>query len=123
MATGYTTSAVATAVYAINNSVPVISSLSPAANSAGGTAFTLTVNGSGFSLSSTVYWGTSALATQYGDSSQLTAQVTAADIATAGITGITVQTPAPGGELAERLGSRWILPDPAVSYLLPLRLP
>ena len=58
MATGYTTSAVATAVYAINNSVPVISSLSPAANSAGGTAFTLTVNGSGFSLSSTVYWGT-----------------------------------------------------------------
>ena len=97
MATGYTTSAVATAVYAINNSVPVISSLSPAANSAGGTAFTLTVNGSGFSLSSTVYWGTSALATQYGSSSQLTAQVTAADIATAGITGITVQTPAPGG--------------------------
>jgi N-acetylneuraminic acid mutarotase len=81
------------------NPAPVISSLSPAVVSAGGSAFTLTVNGSGFTSSSTVYWGTTALAlgTINIGGTRLTAQVTAADIATAGITNVTVQTPAPGG--------------------------
>jgi hypothetical protein len=79
------------------NPVPVIGSLSPAFTSAGGAAFALTVSGSGFTAKSTVYWGTSALATTYGSATQLTGQVTAADIATSGTTAITVQTPTPGG--------------------------
>ena len=99
-ASGYSNSAVATAAYLINipaNPAPVTSSMSPAFTSAGGVAFTLTITGSGFTASSTAYWGTSALATQYGSATQLTAQVTAAEIANAGITAITVQTPTPGG--------------------------
>ncbi len=99
-ASGYSNSAVATAAYVINvpaNPVPVMSSMSPAYSSAGSAAFTLTITGSGFAASSTAYWGTSALATKYGSATQLTAQVTAADIANAGITAITVQTPTPGG--------------------------
>jgi hypothetical protein len=80
------------------NPVPVISGISPLFTNAGGSAFTLTVNGSGFISGSTAYWGTSALTTTYGSANQLTAQVPAADIATGGtITAITVQTPSPGG--------------------------
>jgi N-acetylneuraminic acid mutarotase len=100
-ATGYTTSAVASAAYTISiptNPVPLTSGITPAFASAGGTAFTLTVNGSGFTAGSTVYWGTSALVTTFGSATQLTAQVPATDIATGGITvAITVITPSPGG--------------------------
>ena len=96
-ATGYSTSAVASAAYTLVNPAPAISGLSPAFTNAGGALFTLTVNGSGFIASSTVYWGTSALTTTYVSATQLTAQVPAADIATAGTISITVQTPAPGG--------------------------
>jgi hypothetical protein len=99
-ATGYSTSAVATAAYTISiptNPVPAINGISPAFTNAGGTVFTLTVNGSGLIASSTVYWGTSALTTTYVSATQITAQVPAADIATAGTVAITVQTPAPGG--------------------------
>jgi hypothetical protein len=83
--------------FTVNNPFPVIAGISPAFTSAGGAAFTLTVTGSGFVSGSTVYWGTSALTTTYGSTTQLTAQVPAADIATAGTTAITVQTPSPGG--------------------------
>jgi N-acetylneuraminic acid mutarotase len=100
-ASGYSNSATATAAYTISNQAnpaPVISGLSPAFTSASGAAFTLAVTGSGFTNGSTVYWGTSALTTTYGSTTQLTAQVPAADIATGGSTGgITVQTPSPGG--------------------------
>jgi sugar lactone lactonase YvrE len=98
--TGYSAASPATQSIQINspvNSDPIIGNLSPAYASAGGAAFTLTVNGSAFSANSTVNWGSSSLATTYVSSSQLTAQVTASEIASAGITEITVQTPAPGG--------------------------
>jgi fibronectin type 3 domain-containing protein len=104
-ATDYTT-ATATVTLTVNSAVnpaPVINSMSPAFTSANSTAFTLTVNGSGFTANSTVYWGASALITTYGNATQLMAQVTAADIATAGITAITVQTPTPGGGTSSAL--------------------
>jgi hypothetical protein len=100
-ASGYSTSAVASAAYVINiasNPAPAISGTSPAFTNAGGTAFTLIVNGSGFTASSAVYWGTSALTTTYVSATQLSAQVSATDIATGGIAvSITVVTPSPGG--------------------------
>lgn len=80
-----------------SNPVPVLTALSPAFISAGATSFTLTVSGSGFVSGSTVYWGSTGLSTQFVSASQLTAQVPTAQIVSAGITTITVETPAPGG--------------------------
>ena len=100
IASGSSASAVATAAYTIqnpSNPAPVLSSMSPAYTFASGAAFTLTVAGSAFTAQSTIFWGTSALATQYVSATQLSAQVTAADIAAAGTTAVSVQTPAPGG--------------------------
>jgi hypothetical protein len=84
-------------VTVITNPVPTMSGISPAFTSAGGAAFTLTVSGTGFVSGSTVYWGTTALTTTYVSATQLTAQIAAADIASAGTTEVTVQSPNPGG--------------------------
>jgi len=98
IASDCSSSAVTTAAYTITppvNASPVIGSISPAFTSAGGTSFTLTVSGTGFTSGAAVYWGTVALNTQFVSASQITAQVPAADIANTGVTAITVQTLAP----------------------------
>ena len=87
----------------VTNPVPAITSMSPAYATAGGATFTLTVNGSGFVAGSTAYWGSTALTTQFVTAGQLSAQVTAAEIAAAGPTPITVQSPAPGGGASNAL--------------------
>jgi N-acetylneuraminic acid mutarotase len=97
-AIGYSSSPVASAAYTINNPIPVISSISPAYINAGSAAFTLTVNGTGFTTGSMIMWGTSFPTTTYVSATQLTTQISAIDIATAGNTiAITVITPGPGG--------------------------
>jgi hypothetical protein len=105
VAVGYNTSAVASAAYVINIPVPKpsFSSLSPAFASAGGAAFAFTVNGASFTASSAIYWGATALTTQYVSATQLTSHVPTSNIASAGITSITVQTPAPGGGTSNAL--------------------
>ncbi|MGO9619516.1 MAG: putative Ig domain-containing protein [Bryobacteraceae bacterium] len=69
---------------------PAVTSLSPSSATAGGPAFTLTVNGSGFVSGAVVDWNGSALATTYVSATQLTAQVPASLIATAGTAQIVV---------------------------------
>jgi hypothetical protein len=97
----------AAAVFTIHvppsNPVPGLTTLSPAFTSAGAAAFKLTVNGSGFVSGSTVYWGTTALSTQFVSASQLTAQVQAAQIVSPGTATLTVGTPAPGGGTSNTL--------------------
>jgi len=87
------------AAFTINasNPVPIISTLSPASVMAGTAGFSLTVNGTGFISGSIVNWNGSARTTTYGSSTQLTAAITAADIAAAGTAHVTVFNPAPGG--------------------------
>ena len=69
---------------------PVISSLSPNAATAGGRAFTLTVNGSGFVSGAVVRWSNSSLPTTFVGANQLTAQVAASLIAAPGTVFVTV---------------------------------
>jgi hypothetical protein len=83
--------------FTINNPMPTTKGLSPTAANAGGAAFTLTVNGTGFVSGSTVNWKGSNLTTTYVSSTQVRAAITAADIATAGTASVTVFNATPGG--------------------------
>ncbi len=76
---------------------PSISSLSPTSATAGGAAFTLTVNGSSFLRTSVVEWNNSSRPTTFVSSAQLTAAISATDIATSGTAQVKVVTPSPGG--------------------------
>jgi trimeric autotransporter adhesin len=80
-----------------SNPTPSISSLSPNSVNAGGAAFTLTVNGSGFITTSVVRWNGTDRTTTFVNGTQLTAAITAGDIAAAGTANVTVFTPSPGG--------------------------
>ena len=64
---------------------------------AGGAAFTLTVNGAGFVSGAAVKWNGANRTTTFVSATQLQAAITAADIATAGTTQVTVFNPTPGG--------------------------
>jgi len=83
------------AAFTINNPRPLLSSLSPASASAGSAAFTLTVNGTGFINGATVSFNGVTKSTTFVSSTQVTAAITAADIATAGTVMVSVVNPAP----------------------------
>ncbi len=105
-ANGNSQSAVSSAVYTITSPVqpsPTVSSISPAFIDAGSARFTLTVTGSEFTSTSMVYWGTSALATEYVSATQLTAQVPASSVANAGVNSVSVQNPDAGGSTSNTL--------------------
>jgi hypothetical protein len=72
---------------------PSITSVQPATVSAGGPAFTLTVNGSGFLSGSTVKWSGTSLPTSYSSDSLVTASVPANLIAICGRFPVTVTNP------------------------------
>jgi hypothetical protein len=69
---------------------PVLTSLSPATTTAGGAAFTLTVNGTGFVTGAIVKWNGSARTTALVSATKVTAAILAADIANVGSYSVTV---------------------------------
>jgi len=86
----------------VNNSsvaapVPAIASVSPTQVHSGDAAFTLQVNGSGFTNGSSVVVNGTPLTTTYSSSSSLSAQVPASDLYMWGQLNVQVATPAPGG--------------------------
>ncbi|QQS47371.1 MAG: hypothetical protein IPM66_01525 [Acidobacteriota bacterium] len=76
---------------------PTLTSMNPSSISAGGPGFTLTVTGTNFVGSSKVRWNGTDRLTTVVSSTQMTAEILATDIATAGNAQVTVFTPAPGG--------------------------
>lgn len=90
--------------------VPTITQLNPDSATAGGAAFTLTVNGSNFGTKAVVNWnGTAQNATTYVSGTQLTVAIPASLIMNSGTVQITVTNPGTpgtgmygsGGTLAE----------------------
>ena len=67
--------------------------LVPNTATAGSSAFILTVNGSGFVGQSVVYWNSTARTTTFVTSSQLTAAISADDVANAGDVPVFVKNP------------------------------
>lgn len=83
------------------SAVPVISVISPNLVQAGSSAFTLTVSGIGFNANSTVNLGNAALATTFVSATQLTAAVTAPEIANYGWAPVTVSNLSSGGGVSQ----------------------
>jgi hypothetical protein len=78
--------------------LPTIAELSPNSATAGGAAFTLTVNGSSFNSNAVVNWnGTAMTGTKYVSGQQVIVNVPAASIASASTVQVTVTNPAVAG--------------------------
>jgi outer membrane protein assembly factor BamB len=82
--------------YTVTATLMMLNSLSPSTAVAFGSAFTLTLNGSNFTPQSQVFWNNTMRSTSYVSPTQLTAQITAADIATAGSVPVSVTDPING---------------------------
>ena len=82
--------------YMVTQSTFLLNSISPATTTAGGPAFTLTVTGTNFTSQSLVVWNGVDQPTQFDSITKLTAQISAAEIATQGTAPITVFDPLNG---------------------------
>lgn len=71
---------------------PQVMELKPSMINAGGSAFTLTVQGSGFGADSIVYWNNVAQATTFDNGTEVTAQITAAEIMNPGMVPVYVRS-------------------------------
>ena len=76
---------------------PVITGLNPASAIAGGAPFTLTVTGSGFDPAAQVQFNGSSRTTTFISSTQLQAAITSGDIASIGVSSVTVVNPVASG--------------------------
>jgi len=104
------------------SSTPTITTISPNSTAAGGAAFTLTINGTNFVAASMVNFGGSAPATTFVNSTQLTAAVPAASIASTGTPAVTVTNPAPGGGTSKAINftiTSGVNSAPTINYLYP----
>lgn len=75
-------------------STPSVSSISPSGATAGGTGFTLTVNGKNFNSNSVVVWNGASVSSSFVNGNQLTASIPATDIATPDTAVVFVYNPA-----------------------------
>ena len=112
-----------TVALGVINALPVISNIDPGAVNVGSPAFPLTVTGANFVSGATVNWNGTPRATTFIDSTRLVAQITAADVATAGTASVTVTNPAPGGgtsiPVVFAITSPQPNPTPTISALSP----
>ena len=94
---GGTSSALMLAISSTANPMPTIASLSPNTATAGEAAFTLTVDGGNFVPGAVVRWNGVNRPTTFVSAIQLTASISADDIARAGTADVTVVNPPLGG--------------------------
>jgi hypothetical protein len=102
-----------------NVETPYVGGVTPQSVEAGGGALTLTIDGAGFVVGSVVQLNGSARPTTFVSNARLTANVAAADIASAGASQVTVVNPAPGGGVSDAVTLTVNNPAPAISSLSP----
>lgn len=105
--------------FTINNPAPSLSTISPTTVTAGGSGFTLTVNGSNFVGGSVVRVNGANRSTTFISTTQLTASIPASDIAAAGNLSITVFNAAPGGGTSSAVTLAVSNPVPSISSVSP----
>jgi hypothetical protein len=101
------------------STAPIATALTPASAPAGGPAFTLTVDGTGFVSGGVVTWNGSVRTTTFVSATRVTASITAADIAAPGSASVMVWNPDFGRSrpLTFTIGSA--APAPTLSSLTP----
>jgi hypothetical protein len=107
--------------FAINNPVPALASISPTFVIAGGPAFTLTLNGLGFTAGAVAFWNGVNLATTFISPNQLTANVPAILIAAPDTAEIRAFNPTPGGGLSSPQGIT--IRAPSIAQIVPASIP
>ncbi len=105
--------------FSISNPAPVLAGLDLTSAVAGSSGLTLTVNGTKFLANSVVRWNGSDRPTTYISATELTAQITTADLAAAGTFPVTVFTPGPGGGISNAVNFTVNNPVPTISSLGP----
>src|SRR5207244_1202991 len=103
----------------VNNPIPTVTSIAPTSKTAEDAAFVLTVNGTNFNNSSIARLGGVDRSTTFVNSTQLTAQLTAVDVATASTFSITVFNPTPGGGISNAANLIVNNPVPTLTGILP----
>jgi hypothetical protein len=101
------------------NSIPTISSITPSSALVNSGAFTLTVNGTNFISSSTVYFGGQPRVTTLVSATQITAAIQANDVGGTGAVSVLVANLAPGGGDSTSSTFNVYGPPPTVSSLSP----
>jgi len=100
-----------------SNPVPLIHlPLVPASTTPGGPGFTLTVNGAGFIAGAVVSWNGHARTTHFVSKTQVTANISAADIATAGTAAVSVANPGASAVASNVVFFSVTTPVPTVAF-------
>lgn len=107
-----------------DNPVPVVTGLNPVGVFSGGSAFTLTVQGTGFVNGSEVRVDGSARVTTFVSPTTLTASLLSGDISAVGSRAITVVSPSPGGgsSSSKALSVVAAIPAPVITSTSPATL-
>ncbi|HEY6075119.1 MAG TPA: IPT/TIG domain-containing protein, partial [Anaerolineales bacterium] len=105
--------------FAVNSPVPTLSTINPTTRTAGGGLFTLTITGTNFVSNSVVRFNGSNRPTTFVSSTQVTAQIAAADTTVAGSYPMTVFNPTPGGGLSSAVNLAVNNPVPTITTLSP----
>ncbi|MFI5348415.1 MAG: N,N-dimethylformamidase beta subunit family domain-containing protein [Elusimicrobiota bacterium] len=101
------------------NPVPSLTSISPSTAAAGGPGFSLNLTGSSFVSGSSVLWNGQTRATVVVSSTQLTAAISANDLAVSTTAAVSVFNPAPGGGTTASIAFQVLNPVPAIASLAP----
>ena len=89
--------------FTVTSTTPTLASLTPGSVLAGSAAFVLTLDGTGFDVSSVVLWNGNSRPTTYVSGTRLTAQIVADDVASAGNASVAVTNAADGGGVSNAL--------------------
>jgi len=104
--------------FTVNNPVPALTSLSPPSTSVG-SPVTVSVNGSGYTSTSTVTWGGMQKAATLISANQLQVALTASDVSGAGTVHVVVNNPAPGGGNSAAVDFTITNPAPSITTFTP----
>jgi hypothetical protein len=86
------------------SSAPMLTQLMPKSMAAGGNAFTLNVNGNNFANGAVVYWNGSPRSTKFVSATQLSAAISASDVAMAATVSVFVKNPGGTGMYGNQVG-------------------